>query len=437
MRIVLAVALLLLAGCVALGWQSAVPPLAPTAAKAFPAYQVALGATLAAAGNCAGCHTVAGGALYSGGLGLETGYGLAYSSNISPDPQTGIGQWSEAAFARAMREGVSRNGSQLFPAFPYTHFTRLSDEDVSALYAFFMTRDAVVATPPANTIRFPYNVRALQSAWKLLYFDRGVYQTDTTHSKEWNRGAYLAEGITHCGACHTPRNTFGAEQDSQAYTGAPIDGWWAPSLTADNPAPLPWTRIDVFDYLRTGESERHGVAAGLMGAVVHQGLKALPDADVMALAIYFSDLNGSSMQARASSGAAHTDTNANTSAAPQHMAMSDVAGAQHAPGASLFLAACASCHYRAQTSGATAPAGLALSTSLTADNPSNFIQTVLLGVGGAGTPGPFMPGFAAALSDSDIALLANYMRQSRTTKTPWPNMVASVAERRPTAAVRP
>ncbi|PTT80540.1 aldehyde dehydrogenase, partial [Pelomonas sp. HMWF004] len=284
--LVSAALVLLLAGCVGLSWRTGLDPVAPAPTSAFPAVLIATGAQLAAAGNCIGCHTAPGGPALAGGLGLETGFGTVYSSNLSPDPATGIGQWSLAAFTRALREGISRDGSHLFPAFPYTHFTRLRDEDVQALYAYFMTRAPVQAVAPGNTLRFPFNVRALQAGWKLLYFEPGVYRDDDLRSVAWNRGAYLADGLTHCAACHTPRNRAGAELRDAAYAGSKVDGWEAPALNAANPAPLAWTQQDLLDYLRHGESERHGVAAGVMADVVHRGLAVLPEADIQALAMY-------------------------------------------------------------------------------------------------------------------------------------------------------
>ena len=426
-RILIGVVVVLLVGCVGISWRPAVAPVSPPAADSFAPALVALGGQLAAAGNCAGCHTVAGGPAYGGGLGLETGFGLAYSTNITPDPQTGIGNWSEEAFTRAMREGVDREGSHLLPAFPYTHFTKLTDGDVKALYAFFMTRPAVVAPDRVNTIKFPFNVRALQAGWKLLFFERGVYQNVSGKGEAWNRGAYLAEGITHCAACHTPRNRYGAEQGHLAYAGAAFDGWLAPPLNAANPAPMPWTQQDLYDYLRTGESEVHGVAAGAMAGVVHNGLAKLPDADLQALATYFADGNGSA--ARAPSAAA-----ALTLASSRRLVD---AGRETEPGANLYLSACASCHYSPAAKPPAVQGSLALSTSLTADDPANFIQTVMHGVGGAGAPGPYMPGFALALTDNDIALLASYLRRTRSDQPAWVNLPAAIAARRPPTAVTP
>ncbi len=420
-RLLVATVGLLLVGCVGLTWRSAMAPIAPPTADSFEPARVALGGRLAAAGNCAGCHTAPGGPAYGGGLGLETGFGLAFSTNISPDSATGIGTWSEAAFARAMREGVSRDGSHLLPAFPYTHFARLTDRDVQALYAFFMTRRAVVAPDRVNTLPFPLNVRALQAGWKLLYFDRGPFRPAPSKDEAWNRGAYLAEGITHCAACHTPRNRAGAERHDAPYAGAPYDGWQAPALSAANPAPMPWTQQDLYDYLRTGESALHGVAAGAMAGVVHAGLVGLPDDDVQALARYFADLNGSAARA--------PDAASALARAASRRGID--AGQETTPGANLYLAACASCHYSSASRPQSAQAGLALSTSVTADDPGNFIQTVLQGIGSAGTPGPYMPGFAAALTDDDIALLAAYVRRTRSDRSPWADLPSAVATRRP------
>lgn len=409
-------ALALLTGCVGQGWQSAIEPISPPQASSFAATEIEAGQRLASAGNCAGCHTVQDGLPYAGGLGLETDFGTVYSTNISPDPQTGIGNWSELAFGRAMRQGIARDGTHLLPAFPYTHFTKLSDADVHALYAFFMTRPAVVAISRANTLGFPYNVRSLQAGWKWLYFTPGALPVNAQKTAAWNRGAYLAEGIAHCAACHTPRNRWGAERADAPYAGAPLDGWLAPALNAANPSPMPWTQQDVYDYLRKGESELHGVAAGPMAAVVHDGLAKLPESDLQALATYFADINGSAARAP-------------TASVALGLAMSrrlvDV-GRETEPGANLYLSACASCHY----SPAASQGSLSLSTSLTSSDPANFIQTVMHGVGGSGVPGPYMPGFANALTDTDLALLAIYMRRTRTDLPAWTDLPQAIAARR-------
>ena len=188
------------------------------------------------------------------------------STNITPDPETGIGHWSEAAFLRALREGVDRAGRHLYPAFPYDHFTKLTDEDIGALYAFLMTRRAVRAPAQANRLSFPFNWRPLLAGWKLLYLTRGPAQGNEAS----DRGAYLVEALAHCGSCHTPRNRFGAEERSRTFAGGEAEDWHAPALNADSPAPHPWTRDQLFTYLRRGFVEPHGVAAGPMQSVDQQ-----------------------------------------------------------------------------------------------------------------------------------------------------------------------
>ena len=214
-RLLLGIVLLLVvgvAGIFLLAWHAKIEPIATPVASHFDPAQVARGEMLASAGYCATCHTAKGGARNAGGYPLKTEFGTIYSANITPDPATGIGNWSEQAFSRAMREGIARDGSELFPAFPFDHFTLLSDEDVSALYAYLMSQPAVNAPARENSLPFPLNIRALQAGWKLLFLDKGRYQPVAGKSEEWNRGAYLAEGLGHCGACHSPRNSVGAEK---------------------------------------------------------------------------------------------------------------------------------------------------------------------------------------------------------------------------------
>lgn len=417
----------LLAG-VALAWRQVLPPVATPPAASFPAALIAQGERLAGAGNCAGCHTVKGGAALAGGLGLETGFGLVYSTNISPDPETGIGAWSQQAFTRALHEGVSRDGRHLLPAFPYTHFTRASAADVEALYAFLMTRAPVHQANRANTLPFPLNVRALQAGWKLLYFEPGRYVPVAGRSEQWNRGAYLSEGLAHCASCHTPRNGLGAERRDAAYAGAPIDGWLAPALSAAGTSAMPWTESALYAYLRTGASAWHGLATGPMAEVVHQGLARLPDADIRAIAAYFADLNGSALR--------ETAVQATLAQAMARDRL-DV-GRETEPGAQLYLAACASCHYvRADLPLALRPP-LALRSAVTAVDPVNFIHAVLEGVpSAADRPGSFMPSFAAGFSDADIAQLAAYVRRTRSDQPAWPDLeqqVARLRQRLPSAA---
>jgi mono/diheme cytochrome c family protein len=401
----------------ALAWRPAIAPIKPPPPESFAPELVAKGEALAGGGFCTDCHTAKGGQKFAGGYPMQTPFGVIYSSNITPDPETGIGEWSEAAFARSMREGVARDGSHLFPAFPFDHFTRLSDDDVRALYAYFMTRAPVRASAQANTIPFPLNIRYLQAGWKLLFFHPGRFEPDPNKSAEWNRGAYLAEGLSHCGACHTPRNLLGAERSSAAYTGAVVDDWIAPALTAANPSPAPWTHEELQSYLRNGVSVLHGIAAGPMSPVPH-GLSALSESDVRAIATYFADVDHA--------------TDRSTAVDPAVARAMSYAGLgvgqDFDPNARLYAAACASCHYNSGRTPLAVRPDLALNSALSLPDPTNLIQVVLRGVGAhEGIPGVVMPSFARALSDTDIARIAAYLRRTRTSLPPWTDLDTKIA----------
>ncbi|HEY9026784.1 MAG TPA: molybdopterin cofactor-binding domain-containing protein, partial [Burkholderiaceae bacterium] len=228
-----------------LGWRPAIAPVANAAASASSLYSadtIERGRQLAAAGDCVVCHTAPGGAPNAGGRALPTPFGTVYSTNLTPDPRTGIGTWSLAAFQRAMREGLSRDGRHLYPAFPYTAFTHASDDDLTALYAYLMTQPAVAAVPSETKLAFPFSMRPLMALWNALYLTPGPLQAEPAQSVQWNRGAYLVNGLGHCGACHTPRNAFGAEHSGAAtFAGAVVEGWEAPALTSLSNGPLAWT----------------------------------------------------------------------------------------------------------------------------------------------------------------------------------------------------
>ena len=224
----------------AIAWRPAFAAIDAPQPQSFDAARVKRGRELAAIGNCSTCHTSAGGKDFAGGVPVPTPFGTIYSSNITPDPETGIGQWSEEAFRRAMRIGVDREGRHLYPTFPYDHFTHVSDEDDNALYAYLMTREPIRAPQRENQLSFPLNQRFVVAGWKLLFLHRGTYRPDATKSAEWNRGAYLVEGLAHCGACHTPRNALGAERASAAFAGGNVDNWQAYAINAQSPSPVPW-----------------------------------------------------------------------------------------------------------------------------------------------------------------------------------------------------
>jgi mono/diheme cytochrome c family protein len=407
-----------LAGFGVLAWQPAIAPIVAPPAGSFAPELVAKGEALAGGGYCAACHTAKGGQRFAGGYAMATPFGVIYSTNITPDPETGIGSWSEAAFRRAMHEGVSRDGSHLLPVFSFDHFTKLSDEDVQALYAYFMTRTPVHAPARPNGIPYPFNIRYLQAGWKLLFFRPGRFEPDAEKSAEWNRGAYLALGLSHCGACHTSRNLLGAEKTGNAYDGAVIDNWVAPPLTAANPAPAPWTHEELYEYLRAGASKLHGTAAGPMFPVV-QGLGALPDSDIRAIATYFADLDKAADRLPYVSGAVS-------------LAMSSALakeGAPFDPDARLYTAACASCHYNIAGAPLAARPDLALNSAVHLSDPNNLIQVILRGISSEeGMPGVVMPAFGGALSDAEVARIAAYLRQTRTSLPPWPDLAVTIAD---------
>jgi len=405
-------------GLFALAHRAAIPPVEPPAAASFSPELIARGEILATAGNCEICHTTRDGHHFAGGLGIATPFGTIYTSNITPDPATGIGRWSERAFARALHEGVARDGTHLYPAFPFDHFTRVTDDDVQALYAYLMTRPPVNLSPPANTVPFPLNIRALQWGWKVLFFKPGVYRPDPAKSEAWNRGAYLSDGLAHCAACHSPRNALGASKTgSSAYIGGTVDGWVAPALTAANPAPLPWTQAELFGFLRTGGTALHGVAAGSMSEVIHVGLAKLPDADIEAIAAYFADLDGAAGRSGSADGVLAKAMSASA------LEMREPVD----PGAALYRDACASCHYNSGPTPLAARPELGLNSALAAAEPTNLVQVVLHGIAlKDGEAGLFMPPFAH-LSDAEIASLGEYLRRTRTDKRAWKDLEAQVA----------
>lgn len=411
-------------GFFVLAWRPSMPPIARRDSGSFPADLVAKGEALSAIGHCAACHTQPGGQPFAGGYALHTPFGIIYGDNISPDPQTGIGAWSLEAFTRAMREGVARDGSHLFPAFPYYAFTELSDDDIKALYAYLMTQPAVSNTVPANTIPWLLKIRALQEGWKILFFRSGRFQANPSKSTEWNRGAYLANALSDCTGCHTPRNVLGAEENRHPYAGSLVEGWIAPALTDASPSPVPWTQEELFTYLRTGVTPLHGATGSIMALVIRGALArpVVPDSDIRAIALYFSDMDRAS--ARANGIEAATQEALSTSGSVQ----------ENDPDAGLYAAACMSCHYNRAPTPLTARPELGLNSSLTLSEPTNFIQVVLNGVSNTetndnteGAAGLVMPAYASSLSDAEIARLAAYLRRTRTKLPPWNDLEKKVA----------
>jgi len=395
-------------GAAALGWRASIAPVAAGSANVYTAEVIARGRVLAAAGDCVVCHTAPGGAPNAGGRAMATPFGTVYTTNLTPDLATGIGAWSFSAFQRAMREGVSRDGRHLYPAFPYTAFTQTTDADLTALYAYLMAQPAVAAVVPDTKLAFPFNLRPLMGLWNALFLTPGPVAAVATQSAEWNRGAYLVNGLGHCGGCHTERNALGAEKSGTAHLGgAMVDGWEAPVLTALSRAPVPWTEAELFNYLRHGHSAQHGSASGPMAPVVQQ-LAQLPESDLRAMATYLASFNS-------------------TDAAPAPPAAAvPLDDAAHR----LFTTACGACHHDGsgpQLLGQNIP--LALNTNLHSERPDNLLRVILEGIREPATREQgFMPAYRDGFDDAQLAQLAAYLRQRFAPGQPaWRDLEAAAA----------
>jgi len=417
-----------IAGAIAVAvivWRPAIAAIEPPAPQSFDSAQVKRGRDLAAIGNCNDCHTARGAKDFAGGLAVPTPFGTIYSSNITPDAETGIGRWSEAAFRRAMQSGVDREGRHLYPTFPYDHFTNVSDDDNRALYAFLMTRQPVRAQPRENQLSFPLNQRAVVAGWKLLYLRHGTYQPDATKSAEWNRGAYLVEGLAHCGACHTPRNSLGAERTRAAFAGGDVDNWHAYAINSQSPAPVPWNADALFQYLRQGWHPDHGVARGPMAEVV-SNLSEVPESDVRAIATYMAGVFGAPTP-----DAKRRGDDVLAQARTRQVSQTATSNA----GAALYTAACATCH----GSDRGPPYGginLALSSAFNGPDPRNAANIVLSGIRPtAGERSPIMPGFADSMSDEQITTLLDHLRTRFSGQPPWTNTADIVRDARRTQTV--
>ncbi|MES5482376.1 molybdopterin-dependent oxidoreductase [Bradyrhizobium sp. INPA03-11B] len=408
-------------GAAVLPWR-AIAPIARPDASVYSATTIARGKELAALGACAVCHTSEHGILNAGGRQLETPFGTIYTTNITPDVDTGIGAWSYPAFERAMREGIHRDGRHLYPAFPYTHFAKTNDADLQALYAYLMAQAPVRAERPANALAFPFNLRPLLAGWNALFHQQQVFQPDPSKSATWNRGAYLIEGLGHCSACHSPRNALGAERQAAYLAGGFAEGWEAPALTSLSKAPIPWSEDELYAYLRTGESHLHGVAAGPMAPVVRE-LAALPDQDIRAMAVYLASFN------------ATTDRSAHDAIAAKLEASTVVTTAASA-GARIYQGACAVCHEVGGPPLFGSRPSLALNSNLHSDAPDNLIQVILHGIAKpAVTDLGYMPAFRDSMTDRQVAELASFLRsQFAPGKPAWTDVAATVGRIRQTIA---
>lgn len=357
------------------------------------------GRYLAIAGDCASCHTRRGGRPFEGGLGLETPFGIIYSANLTSDRDNGIGDWTQDQFFRALHDGVAPGGKHLYPALPYPHFTTISRADSNAILAYLKTVPAVPYAQPANRLPFPLNIRAGLIGWNALNFSPHAFHGNTGMSAEWNRGAYLVEGLGHCGACHTPKTVLGAEQHGQAYRGAAIENWVAPDLTSNPRTGLGrWSAGDIVQYLRTGRNA-HSNAAGLMGEVVAYSTSMLSDKDLTAIATYLKSLPPSP-----------------TLSSPQPDPAAMRAGSE------VFSDACTACHLAGGKGQAGMFPPLRGSQVAQQNDPTGVIRLILAGGRTAPTLSrpsfQSMPSFAWKLSDQEVADVATYLRNAWGNRAP-------------------
>jgi mono/diheme cytochrome c family protein len=386
----------------------ALGPFDPASASDIDASLVQRGRYVATAGNCASCHTRKGGAALAGGVAFETPFGTVYSMNITPDKQTGIGNWTREQFMQSLRRGVRPNGENLYPVFPYTAFTKVSDADANALFAYLKSVPAVRAEVAQNEMRFPFNQRRLLSFWKMTFLDQGVYEPDNTKSAEWNRGAYLVEGLGHCSACHSPRNFLGAEQkDSRMTGGEYVDTvrggevrggtsriWSAPNLTSAKSGLGSWTVEDLAAYLGTGRNS-FMETFGPMNEVIMNSTRHLSEADTHAMAVYLKSLPAN-------------DTDTRPAASAQTLQA----------GATLYDLHCGTCHLPSGLGAQNEDSGarLAGSPEVQASNPAALINIILYGPEPPQPPLPGrwkpMEGFGDKLTDEEVAALTSYVRNA-------------------------
>ncbi|MHA6202818.1 c-type cytochrome [Dyella soli] len=370
---------------------------------------IARGQYLATVGDCASCHTEQGGARYAGGRVLATPFGNIPAPNLTPDRETGLGEWSFEDFWQALHSGKGRHGELLYPVFTYTSFTKVTRDDALAMYAYLQSLAPVRRAAKPLGLEFPYSVRSSLNAWRALYFHEGQYQPDETKSQAWNRGAYLVQGLGHCNECHAPRDALGGSQSNPSLAGGqiPAQNWYAPDLsTQANGGLAGWSDQDIVDLLKTGQSAR-GSAFGPMAEVVVQSTQHMRDDDLRAIATYLQSLPPRPLVATEKS-------QLNT-----HAIMLQ--------GAKVYAERCADCHGKDGQGVAGIYPPLSGNSSVNEPTGINAMRVVLLGGFApvtAGNARPYsMPPFAQQLSDSDVAAVVTYIRQS------WSNQASPVLER--------
>jgi mono/diheme cytochrome c family protein len=371
---------------------------------------IARGKALAEAADCADCHTADPAKPFAGGKRIDTPFGGIYSPNLTPDRETGLGAWSDEDFRRALRDGVAPNGSRYYPAFPYPYFTKLTREDMLAIRAYLATLAPVHSVTPPPELRWPLNYRIVMRVWNYLFFRPGLLEPNQSKSRQWNRGAYLVEGAAHCGACHTPKNMFGANRPGQAYGGGLVQGWFAPRLDGATRSGLKsWSADDLVEYLQSGRNGRSH-ADGPMAEVVVNSTSKMTDGDVQAITAYLKDL---------------------PAGAPEPVVKPPLP-AQMADGEKLYRGACIACH---EVDGSGSPRiypPLPGNANLQSADASSTLRIILDGAETLTTPrapnAGSMPAYDAKLSDQQIADVTTYIRNS------WGNAAPAVTPAQVAAA---
>lgn len=355
---------------------------------------ITTGRSLAEAGDCAGCHTADPAKPFAGGKRIDTPFGAIYAPNLTPDRDTGIGAWTDADFTRALRYGIAPDGSNYYPAFPYSYFTRMTKDDTLAIRAYLGTVAPVVNRNKPAELRWPFGYRGLMRVWNAIYFKPGLFEPDQTKSAAWNRGGYLVTGLGHCGACHTPKTFFGADRDAQALSGNEVGGWHAPRLDGAARTGLKsWSEADITEYLQSGRNAKSH-AAGPMAEIVVNSTSKMSDADIRAIAVYLKSLPPARRE---------------TIVTPPDEAEMEA-------GQGVYAKLCIACHEADGTGSPRIYPPLPGNALLQSINPSSTLRIILDGAHTVTTPrapnSGEMPGYARQLSDEEIAAVTNYIRNS-------------------------
>jgi len=364
------------------------------------------GAYLTLTGDCAACHTRPGGEPFAGGLGMQTPFGTIYTPNITPSKDRGIGNFSDEDFLRAMHDGVAPDGTPYYPAFPYPSFTKINDDDVLAIKDYLFSLPPSDYQPPKTELRWPFDARDLMFGWQELYFERGRFQPVAEKGEAWNRGAYLVQGLGHCGACHRPRHALEAQKSADALRGALIDGWYAPNASADLREGLDkWSVDELASNLHAGltapEQPGNGpqpTAPKPMAKAAHAGLSRLALSDLHAMAVYLKDQPPAAV------------------ATDQPRVPQQLSAQVTAAGRKLYLSYCTACHQREGQGVAPYFPSLRESLKVTQDEPNDMLATILLGAPAdpseAYSQHVVMPSFGTLLNDAQIAAVASFIRTS-------------------------